>query len=348
MHLVGAIVVALMLALAAAGPAAAAVRYTVAPHDTLYSIARRFEVPLALLVRANGIQDPSHIRVGEVLVIPDRPAGTTARGAVTRPAAPPDAGRPAAAAPPMPAAPMPAAPPDEGRPASLSSPRGASGEIAWAGGAGGESYIVQPGDTLYHLARVHGTTVGALQAANSLGSTALITGQVLRFPAPGPGTALPAIPQSGENAVRGLPVPGPWAPAAGRDRLNGATRRADLAARITASALRYIGTPYVWGGTSVSGVDCSGLVVLVYSPYVPDLPRRSYDQWAAGAAVDVADLAPGDLVFFNTDGTGASHVGIYIGDGRFVHPAAGAQRVTVDRLDAPYYAAHYLGARRVL
>jgi cell wall-associated NlpC family hydrolase len=53
-------------------------------------------------------------------------------------------------------------------------------------------------------------------------------------------------------------------------------------------------------------------------------------------------------VFFNTDGTGASHVGIYIGDGLFVHPAASVQRVVVDRLDSPYYVARYLGARRVL
>jgi cell wall-associated NlpC family hydrolase len=112
--------------------------------------------------------------------------------------------------------------------------------------------------------------------------------------------------------------------------------------------LGYLGTPYVWGGTTPSGVDCSGLVYLVYSPFVANLPRTSYEQWTAGAAVDRADLAAGDLVFFNTDGSGASHVGIYIGDGQFVHPAASAQRVVVDRLDAPYYVTRYLGARRIL
>jgi cell wall-associated NlpC family hydrolase len=124
--------------------------------------------------------------------------------------------------------------------------------------------------------------------------------------------------------------------------------RTALLARVRASALRYLGTPYVWGGTTPSGVDCSGLVHLVYAPYVANLPRTSYDQWTAGVAVDRADLAVGDLVFFNTDGTGASHVGIYIGDGQFVHPAASAQRVVVDRLDAPYYLTRYLGARRIL
>jgi peptidoglycan endopeptidase LytE len=99
---------------------------------------------------------------------------------------------------------------------------------------------------------------------------------------------------------------------------------------------------------SRAGVDCSGLVYLVYGPYVPDLPRMSYDQWHAGVPVSQNDLAPGDLVFFNTDGSGASHVGIYLGDGRFVHPSANARRVVIDSLDSPYYAEHYLGARRVL
>jgi LysM repeat protein len=74
-HIVAAVVLALMLALTAAGPAAAASRYIVAPHDTLYSIARRFRVPLPILAQVNGIHDPSLIRVGDVLVIPDVSAG---------------------------------------------------------------------------------------------------------------------------------------------------------------------------------------------------------------------------------------------------------------------------------
>ncbi|HLN12409.1 MAG TPA: NlpC/P60 family protein, partial [bacterium] len=78
------------------------------------------------------------------------------------------------------------------------------------------------------------------------------------------------------------------------------------------------------------------------------LPRMSYDQWGVGIPVEMTALEPGDLVFFNTDGTGASHVGIYIGDGRFVHPSSSVGRVVVDELDESYFLSHYLGARRVL
>ena len=346
MHVVAAIVAALVLALAAAGPAAAAGRYIVAPHDTLFSIAQRFHVPLPLLAQVNGIHDPSLIRVGDVLVIPDVPAAAPA------------------------AAPAPTAAPRTVFP----SRQGPSGQVPMAAPAQGESYIVRPGDTLYHLALTHGTTVDALEEANALVSPAIIAGQVLRIPrpaaaAPSPVTPAPVPPAggppadsaaghhetraAGQHEINADPTP-PDATAPGRvtapsePALHPATPARALAARVRASALGYLGTPYQWGGTTPSGVDCSGLVYLVYSPYVANLPRTSYDQWAAGVAVDRAELAPGDLVFFNTDGTGASHVGIYIGDGQFVHPAASTQRVVVDRLDAAYYVMHYLGARRIL
>jgi cell wall-associated NlpC family hydrolase len=121
-----------------------------------------------------------------------------------------------------------------------------------------------------------------------------------------------------------------------------------LLSHIRETTLGYLGVPYRWGGTTTAGLDCSGLVQLVYSRYLANMPRTTYDQWTLGVAVDRADLEAGELVFFNTDGSGASHVGIYIGDGQFVHSASSARRVVIDRLDAPYYLAHYIGARRVL
>jgi cell wall-associated NlpC family hydrolase len=121
-----------------------------------------------------------------------------------------------------------------------------------------------------------------------------------------------------------------------------------VSADVRDTALGYVGVPYRWGGTTASGVDCSGLVYAVYSAHVANLPRTSYEQWSTGVAVHRADLEVGDLLFFNTDGSGASHVGIYIGNGRFVHSASSAQRVVIDRLDTPYYVTHYIGARRVL
>jgi cell wall-associated NlpC family hydrolase len=346
-HVVAAIVAALVLALAAAGPAAAAGRYVVAPHDTLFSIARRFRVPLSFLAQVNGIHDPSRIRAGDVLVIPDVPGGA-AEPAV----APAAASRPAALVPVQMRGPAPSRLGPAGQ-AQLATPA-----------AAGESYIVRPGDTLYHLALIHGTTVDALQEANGLTSPAILVGQIIRFPAFAPAapvaTAPPALVRPAPSTAAPAPIPSvdtappdPAAPAAPASPIEPAFHpvspaRTALLAHVRASALGYLGTPYVWGGTTPSGVDCSGLVYLVYSPFVANLPRTSYEQWTAGAAVDRADLAAGDLVFFNTDGSGASHVGIYIGDGQFVHPAASAQRVVVDRLEAPYYLTRYLGARRIL
>ena len=352
MHVVAAIVAALVLALTAAGPAAAAGRYVVAPHDTLFSIARRFRVPLSILAQVNGIHDPSRIRAGDVLVIPDVP------GAAAEPSVPPSAPSRPALVPVQMRTPAP-------------SRLGPAGQVSLATpAAAGESYIVRPGDTLYHLALIHRTTVGALQVANGLTSPAILVGQIIRFPASAPAAPVapaPAAPvASAPSTAAPAPIPsadtappdpaGPVAPAAPAGPASPiepafhpvSPARTALLARVRASALGYLGTPYVWGGTTPSGVDCSGLVYLVYSPYVANLPRTSYDQWTAGAAVDRADLAAGDLVFFNTDGSGASHVGIYIGDGQFVHPAASTQRVVIDRLDAPYYVTRYLGARRIL
>lgn len=84
-------------------------------------------------------------------------------------------------------------------------------------------------------------------------------------------------------------------------------------------ALSFVGTPYVWGGATPAGFDCSGLVVYVFGAAVPSLPRTTYDQVHAGVAVPPDAATAGDLVFFyHADGT-VGHVGIYLGDGRMVH-----------------------------
>lgn len=114
-------------------------------------------------------------------------------------------------------------------------------------------------------------------------------------------------------------------------------------------ALQYIGVPYRFGGSNPkSGFDCSGLVNHVYRETLGlALPRTSRQLASVGAPVAASDLRPGDLVFFNTRGSANSHVGIYLGDGRFVHAPRARTLVRIDRLDDPGYARLFEGARRL-
>lgn len=111
-------------------------------------------------------------------------------------------------------------------------------------------------------------------------------------------------------------------------------------------ALSYQGTRYRWGGTSRNGVDCSGLVTAVYRRHGVSLPRTSASQFANGQRVSRDNLKQGDLVYFRTRGSRVSHVGIYVGDGKFVHASSGSGRVQVNSLNSGFYAQRYVGATR--
>jgi cell wall-associated NlpC family hydrolase len=117
-------------------------------------------------------------------------------------------------------------------------------------------------------------------------------------------------------------------------------------AAIVADARKYMGTPYVWGGVTPDGFDCSGFTQYVMKENGIDIPRTADDQFATGTPVSRADLQVGDLIFFTTYKPGASHVGFYLGNNRFLHASSVAKEVTIGSLDVPYYQAHYIGARR--
>ena len=118
---------------------------------------------------------------------------------------------------------------------------------------------------------------------------------------------------------------------------------------VSEQALDFVGTPYARGGTSPHrGFDCSGLVVYVYrSALGIDLPRRVADLKRMGRPVRLRDLAPGDLLFYNTRRRPYSHVGIYVGDGRFVHAPRPGARVRVEIMGKRYWQGRFNGARRI-
>ncbi len=110
---------------------------------------------------------------------------------------------------------------------------------------------------------------------------------------------------------------------------------------------KLVGIDYKYAGTTTNGFDCSGFTSYVFEQFGIDLPRRSADQASEGVKVAKSDLRPGDLVFFNTDGKGISHVGIYLGDGKMAHSSS-SRGVTIGKIDDSYYSKRYVTARRVL
>lgn len=127
-----------------------------------------------------------------------------------------------------------------------------------------------------------------------------------------------------------------------RDRIGEGGLREEL----VKTALAFEGSPYLWGGTDArTGFDCSGLTRTVYQLHGLDLPRSSAAQYEVGSAVDRADLRRGDLLFFDIRGGGVSHVGLYLGDGIFIHAPSRGKSIRQDRLDDAYFRTRYVGAR---
>ncbi len=155
----------------------------------------------------------------------------------------------------------------------------------------------------------------------------------------------PANPQSlsaNQNATQ-APVPGD---SGARSFLSG---MAGKAGDVVVGALNMIGVRYRWGGnTPDSGLDCSGFVRYVFQDTLGmSLPRRAEEMSRVGEKVRMSELKPGDLVFFNTMRRTFSHVGIYIGDNKFVHSPSTGSTIRVDDLDDGYWEKRFTGARRV-
>lgn len=178
-------------------------------------------------------------------------------------------------------------------------------------------------------------------------------------PPPRPPMAPPvaSTPLSTEEVNPALPGPmvqaqeaaGPAGEATERagEAANRAGKAAGHATRVVRHALAMVGRPYRAGGAGPDGFDCSGLVHYSFLRAGLPVPRDTRSLLQAGRPVETEALAPGDLVFFDQEGKKASHVGIYLGQGRFVHAPSTGGRVRVDRLDAPHWRLSFSEARRL-
>jgi cell wall-associated NlpC family hydrolase len=118
------------------------------------------------------------------------------------------------------------------------------------------------------------------------------------------------------------------------------------AAQAAGLALKMVGKPYRYGGAAPSGFDCSGLVYFSYRQAGVELPHSTDRQRETSRSIHRASVRRGDLVFFDLEGKKNSHVGIYLGDGRFVHAPSSGKHVRTDRLDTPFWKKHFSEARR--
>jgi len=334
--LAGRCVAALLFAVASFGqPSAFASSadesYVVQPGDTLTSIAAATGVPIDRLVELNDLASPDTIIAGDTLRLSDGQPG----------------------------------------PALLHSGEGPRTSVT----PGARGYEVEEGDTIYGIARKMGVEPAAIIAANDLASPDhIVVGERLVLPAaatpPPPPVADRAPPAS--DVVGGRPaVPDPTAtpqptavttraPASGvagerpmipepaASRPPSPVNNVASPAGTIAIALQYRGAPYVYGGVTPNGFDCSGFVHYVFDRAGTPIAREIALQYESGVHPAKNQLLPGDLVFFrDTYAPGLSHNGIYVGHGEFIHAAGEDDGVTVSQLSTPYWDEKWFGATRL-
>jgi LysM repeat protein len=175
------------------------------------------------------------------------------------------------------------------------------------------TYTVKSGDTLSKIALTYNLTVTELKSLNGLGTDTIYVGQVLKI------NESSITPESNES-----------------------TFKADA---VITEAKKYMGVPYVWGGSTPAGFDCSGFINYVFNQEGYSVPRTVATLWAAGTT----DASPqlGDIVFFGQPGATPTHAGIYIGNDQFIH-AGTSTGVTISYLSNTYWKSIYAGAKKIV
>jgi peptidoglycan DL-endopeptidase LytE len=196
--------------------------------------------------------------------------------------------------------------------------------IALFSSALAKTYVVQPGDTLYSVARSNNISLAQLMVFNKGITTNLKPGQQLNLP------EAARVTQTTATKTRN-------------------TQNNPGNSSVIQAAYRNLGARYVWGASRPGAFDCSGFTMYVMRQSGISLPHSSSAQFRMGRSVSRSNLQAGDLMFFSLGTRGVvGHVGLYIGNGRMIHASTPSTGVIVSSLSEPYYASRYLGARRVM
>jgi LysM repeat protein len=189
-------------------------------------------------------------------------------------------------------------------------------------------YQVKLGDTLESIAARFGISVDALRETNLLSDGRIKIGQTL---------VIPGLAGNREGAGTDTSL-------SMADTENSTSSPGLLTLKILESAFKFLNTPYSYGKSSKDGTDCSGLTKMVYEDVGITLPHSSREQFKIGDRTTIDEAKPGDLVFFQRGGK-IRHVGIYIGDNKFIHASSEARKVVVADLDDSYFRRHFVGVK---
>jgi cell wall-associated NlpC family hydrolase len=209
-----------------------------------------------------------------------------------------------------------------------------------------QTYVVRKGDSLFKIARENQTTAKALRAANGVKGSKIKAGQKLVIP--GSQVAEASVEPPKAKSARNEQIAAQYISQLKSQNPTEDAESPSARLRLVEAGFKMIGVRYRRSGISEkTGFDCSGLVKSLFSQFNIDLPRSSREQYNQGEVVDRDKLQVGDLVFFSSGGTRPTHVGIYVGDDKFLHAAIKAKQVIVSDLNKFWYTMRYLGARRI-